>query len=175
MLENQNALQMFEQGSNRMLSAAPRFTATLLDAPPAAGVTPVAGAIAMHPSGRFLYAVNRVSGQPVHDGARVSAGGSNSVAVFAIDDATGKPTRIAIVPTLGSSVRPFKLDTRGRLLAVGNQSAVAVRDSAGVRPISPDIALFRIGNDGRQVFARTYDVQTGPQKNLLWVGFVALP
>jgi 6-phosphogluconolactonase (cycloisomerase 2 family) len=174
-LEQQNALQMFELRADHLLSETPRFTASLLDGPPSAGVTQAAGAIAMHPSGKFLYAINRASGQVVHDGARVSAGGSNSVAVFAIDDATGMPTRIANVPTLGSSVRTFGLDSRGRLLAVGNQSPLTVRDGTGVRTIPASIALFRIGDDGRPAFARKYDVETGPQKNLLWVGFVSLP
>ncbi|MEO5815797.1 MAG: hypothetical protein ABIT20_11005 [Gemmatimonadaceae bacterium] len=100
-------------------------------------MTQTAGAIVMHPSGKFLYAINRASGQVVHDGVRVSAGSSNSVAVFAID--------------------------------------VTVRDGSGVRTLPASIALFRIGDDGRPVFARSYDVETGPQKNLLWVGFVALP
>jgi 6-phosphogluconolactonase (cycloisomerase 2 family) len=174
-LENQNALMMFEQGGDRMLPDMPRFTESLLDGPPAAGVTYAAGAIAMHPSGKFLYAVNRASGQVVHDGQRVSAGGSNSVAVFAIDQATGKPSRIAIVPTLGSSVRTFGLDSRGRLLAVGNQSALTVREGDSVRTLPASIALFRIGDDGLPIFARKYDVDTGAQKNLLWVGFVTLP
>ena len=174
-LEQQNELQMFEQGGDRLLSDTPRFTASLLDALPVSGVTQSAGAIAMHPSGKFVYAVNRASGQVVHDDVRVSAGGSNSVAVFAIDDATGKPTRIATVPTLGSSVRTFGLDSRGRLLVVGNQSTLTVHDGAGVRTLPASIALFRIGDDGRPVFARKYDVETGPQRNLLWVGFVAMP
>jgi hypothetical protein len=174
-LEQQNALQMYEQRAGGLLSDLPRFTESLLDAPPAAGVTQSAGVIAMHPSGKFVYAVNRASGQVVHDGVRVAAGGSNSVAVFAIDDATGKPTRIATVPTLGSSVRTFGLDSRGRLLVVGNQSPLTVRDGDSVRTLPASIALFRIGDDGRPVFARKYDVETGAQKNLLWVGFVSLP
>ncbi|MEO8333981.1 MAG: beta-propeller fold lactonase family protein [bacterium] len=174
-LEQQNALLMFEQRADRLLAETPRFTTSLLDGPPAPGVTQSAGAIAMHPSGRFLYAVNRASGQVLHDGVRVAAGGSNSVAVFAIDEASGKPTRIAIVPTRGSSVRTFGLDSRGRLLVVGNQSPLTVRDGSGVRTLPASIALFRIGDDGLPVFARSYDVETGPQKNLLWVGFVTLP
>ncbi len=174
-LENQNALQMFEQARDRTLSDTPRFTESLLDGPPVAGVTQAAGAIAMHPSGRFVYAVNRASGTRLHDGVRVSAGGSNSVAVFAIDGATGQPTRIATVPTLGSSVRTIGLDARGRLLAVGNQSPLVVLDGDSVRTLPASIALFRIGDDGRPVFAHKFDVETGPQKNLLWVGFVSLP
>ncbi len=174
-LENQNALLMFERDRDHRLSDMPRSTASLLDAPTAAGVTQSAGAIAMHPGGRFLYAVNRASGQLVQDGVRVSAGGSNSVAVFAIDDASGKPTRVANVPTLGSSVRAFGLDAHGRLLVVGNQSALTVRDGAGVRTLPASIVLFRIGDNGLPVFARKYDVETGPQANLLWVGFVSLP
>jgi 6-phosphogluconolactonase len=59
-------------------------------------------------SGRFLYASNR---------------GHNSIAVFAIDHATGKPTMIETVPTGGAIPRNFAIDPSGQHLLVANQES----------------------------------------------------
>jgi 6-phosphogluconolactonase len=60
------------------------------------------------PSGRFLYASNR---------------GHDSIAVFAIDGATGTLTRVQDVPTEGRTPRNFVLDPSGRFLLVGDQDS----------------------------------------------------
>lgn len=174
-LEQQNILQLFALAADGTLASEPRFSASTLDAPVEDGVTQTVGAIAMHPSGRHVYVINRAGGTRPFNGTRVSAGGLNSVAVFSIDGAIGKPSRIANVSTRGSSVRTFGLDAAGRWLAVGNQSAMSVADGDSVRVIPASIALFRIGDDGLPAFVRKHDVETNAQKNLLWVGFVGMP
>lgn len=58
--------------------------------------------------GRFLYASNR---------------GHNSIAVFAIDAASGQLTLVQHVPTQGQTPRNFTLDLTGRLLLVANQNS----------------------------------------------------
>ena len=60
------------------------------------------------PNGLFLYASNR---------------GHNSIAVFAIDSATGTLVPIQDVPTQGQTPRNFALDPSGRLLLVANQNS----------------------------------------------------
>jgi 6-phosphogluconolactonase len=76
---------------------------------PAGTSTPNTGAeIALHPNGRFLYASNR---------------GHDSVAVFAIDAATGLPTLRENVPTQGRTPRSFALDPSGAWLFVANQDS----------------------------------------------------
>ncbi|MEO8623367.1 MAG: beta-propeller fold lactonase family protein [bacterium] len=174
-LEQQNALQMFELAGDGSLASEPRFTASTLDTPVAEGVSQTVGAIVMHPSGRHVYVINRAGGTRAFKGSRVSAGGLNTIAVFAIDDASGKPTRIANTPTRGFSVRTFGLDAAGRWLAVGNQSAMSVAEGDSVRVTPASIALFRIGSDGLPAFERKFDVETNAEKNLLWVGFVPMP
>lgn len=60
------------------------------------------------PNGRFLYASNR---------------GHNSIAVFAIDAASGTLTPVQDVDTQGQTPRNFALDPAGRLLLVANQNS----------------------------------------------------
>jgi 6-phosphogluconolactonase len=61
--------------------------------------------IVVHPSGRFLYSSNR---------------GHNSIAVFAIDQESGVPRLMELVPTQGDTPRNFNVDPSGQLLVVAN-------------------------------------------------------
>jgi 6-phosphogluconolactonase len=61
-----------------------------------------------HPNGKFLYASNR---------------GHDSVAVFAIDNKTGRLRQAGDFPTQGKSPRNFELDPGGRLLFAANQKS----------------------------------------------------
>jgi len=70
-----------------------------------------AAEIAVHPSGRFLYASNR---------------GHNSIAVFAIDDATGRLTLVDHQSTLGKTPRMFAIDPTGEFLLAANQDSNTV-------------------------------------------------
>ena len=64
--------------------------------------------IAVHPTGRFLYASNR---------------GHHSIAMYAIDAASGKLTFLGVEPMRGKTPRNFALDPTGRfLLAAGQDS-----------------------------------------------------
>jgi 6-phosphogluconolactonase len=65
-----------------------------------------AAEIAIHPNGNFLYASNR---------------GQDSIAVFAIDSATGKLTSKGYVPTGGKEPRHFAIDPTGKYLFAENQ------------------------------------------------------
>ena len=77
-------------------------------------------AIHVHPSGRFVYTANRADSTVEVNGQRVFAGGENSIAVFAIDQATGEPKRIQSVDPLTHHVRTFSIDPSGRLLVCGS-------------------------------------------------------
>jgi 6-phosphogluconolactonase len=67
-----------------------------------------AAEIAIHPSGKFLYTSNR---------------GDDSIAVFAIDRATGKLTFTQRVPSGGKEPRNFAIDPQGTHLLVANQNS----------------------------------------------------
>jgi 6-phosphogluconolactonase len=59
----------------------------------------------VHPSGKYLYGSNR---------------GHDSIAVFAIDSATGGLTPVENVSTRGSRPSSFAIDPSGRFLFVAN-------------------------------------------------------
>jgi 6-phosphogluconolactonase len=67
-----------------------------------------AAEIAVHPSGKFLYASNR---------------GHDSIGVFSVDPAKGTLTRIEFVPTKGKTPRNFAIDPTGSFLLVANQAS----------------------------------------------------
>lgn len=67
--------------------------------------------VRIHPNGRFLYGSNRT-----HD----------SIAVFAIDAATGKLTLVEIVSSGGKNPRNFALSPDGRWLVCGHQETPLV-------------------------------------------------
>lgn len=69
-----------------------------------------------HPGGRFVYGSNR---------------GHDSIAVFTVDGATGRLTRVQVEPTGGQTPRNFGIDPSGRFLLAANQS-------------SDDVFVFRI-------------------------------
>ena len=67
--------------------------------------------IQIGPGGRFLYASNR---------------GNNSIAVFAIDNKSGKLNRLEIVPTQGATPRNFTVDPTGKYLLAANQDSNSI-------------------------------------------------
>lgn len=75
--------------------------------------------VAVHPSGKFLYASNR--------------GDGNSIAAFAIDSAKGTLTPIEYASTQGKTPRSFEIDPTGNFLFAENEK-------------SNNIVVFRIDN-----------------------------
>jgi 6-phosphogluconolactonase len=67
-----------------------------------------AAEIEIHPSGKFLFASNR---------------GDDSIAVFAIDSATGTLTHVENDPIGGKTPRNFAIDPTGSWLLAANQDS----------------------------------------------------
>jgi len=67
--------------------------------------------IVVHPSGRYLYGSNR---------------GHDSIAIFAIDEASGALTARGHAPTQGKDPRSFTLDPTGAFLLAANQNSDSV-------------------------------------------------
>jgi len=63
--------------------------------------------IRLHPNGKFVYASNR---------------GHDSLAIFRIEDATGRMIPVDIASTLGGNPREFDFEPSGKFLFVGNQA-----------------------------------------------------
>ena len=72
--------------------------------------------VVVHPSGKFLYGSNR---------------GHDSIAIFGVDEATGKLKLLGHEPTQGKVPRNFALDPSGKYLLAANQD-------------SNNIVIFRI-------------------------------
>ena len=72
--------------------------------------------IAVHPSGKFLYASNR---------------GDDTIVIYAIDGNKGTLTQVGRVPTGGKEPRSFEIDPTGKFLLAENQK-------------SDDVVVFRI-------------------------------
>jgi 6-phosphogluconolactonase len=68
-------------------------------------------ALRIHPNGRFLYASERES---------------NSIAVFKIDENTGKIGLLKVVSTRGKTPRDFNVDPEGKWLLVANQDTNSI-------------------------------------------------
>jgi 6-phosphogluconolactonase len=172
-LESQNKLDVFTRMNDDTLSGEPLFSKNTLAGP--GGVSPgqAASTVHLHPNGQFVYVANRASGTRDFDGTPVFAGGANDIAVFRINQDTGEPSLIQNIDTRGMTPRTFAIDTSGRILVVGNQTAMAVREGDTVKPVPANLAVFRIRADGKLDFVRRYDVAVG-QKPLWWMGLVAI-
>jgi len=91
-----------------------------------------AAEIAIHPTGKFLYASNR---------------GHNSIAVFTIDDATGRLTLVGHQSTLGKTPRMFAIDPSGNFLLAANQDSNTVvpfridQETGHLTPTGPPIEV----------------------------------
>jgi 6-phosphogluconolactonase len=80
--------------------------------------------IRVHPSGRYVYASNR---------------GHDSIAVFAVDTASGTLTPKGQTPTGGSTPRNFNVDPSGAYLLAANQAS----DSIVTFSIDPGAGTLR--------------------------------
>lgn len=101
--ELSNEIIAYEWDSARGALTELQIVATL---PPAFDGTNTAAEIAVHGSGQFLYASNR---------------GHDSIAVFALDTASGRLTLRQHVGSKGATPRHFALDPTQRWLIVSNQ------------------------------------------------------
>jgi len=96
--------------------------------------------LALHPSGRFVYAVNEVDdfqGSPV-----------GAASAFAVDPATGRLTLLNQVSAKGTWPCHLTLDRQGRHLLVANYG-------------SGNVAALKIGSDGRLGEASAFVQHTG--------------
>jgi 6-phosphogluconolactonase len=171
-LERQNKLDMFEI-TGKAVSAAPVFRKETLAEPNNIRGRQAAGTVHVHPSGRFVYAVNRASSATEVEGKPVFVGGENTLAVYEIDTTTGEPTPIQHVDTHGIHCRTFHIDPSGRLLVAAHIMALPVREGSSIRVVPASLAVFRINDDGKLDFIRKYDVDVG-DKTMFWMGMVRL-
>ena len=173
-IESQNEMHMHRlNAAGDQVEATPAFTAGTLAAVRDPKLRQTTSAIHVHPGGRFVYSANRADSTVEHDGKRVFAGGENSIAVFAIDQATGEPRRIQSVDPRTHHVRTFGIDPSGRLLVAASIREMWTHYGNEARLTPAGMSVFRIGADGKLELARKYDVEL-KGKLQWWVGILAL-
>jgi 6-phosphogluconolactonase (cycloisomerase 2 family) len=173
-IERQNQIYVYRLAADGGLSKDPLFVKTCLAEPNNARRAQAAGAIHVHPNGRFVYVTNRNSAVDEVDGKKVFAGGENNVAVFSIDEQSGEPTLVQNIDARTNHLRTFSIDPTGRMLVAASILPMTVRQGMGVGTLPAAMVVYRIGSDGKLEFVRKYDVDTagGPQ---WWTGIVSLP
>ena len=182
-LQLQNRLQVFRREGKRILPE-PLFERDLLADP----VNPPCvyqrgGEVHVHPNGKFVYCVNRADVPADYQGRKVLIGADNSFVVFALDEATGEPTLIQRIDTMGIEPRTFSLHSGGRMLVAANGETHLVKAGDEIREVAANLAVFEVRSDGTLRFIRKYDMPV-PLTNyspasgnfgsdeLYWAGFV---
>src|SRR6185312_2975036 len=119
-LERQSRLAVFPLNGGR-LAPEPAFSIDTLAEPGTVRPKQLAGAVHVHPNGRFVYAATRSDAMTEFQGKPVAhAEGENNLAVFRVAAASGEPTLIQHIATHGFHARTFALDAAGRMLGAAN-------------------------------------------------------
>ena len=100
-------------------------------------------------------------------------GGENSIVVYAIDQKDGTLKPIQHIETQKIHPRTFHIHPSARLMVAEHNLPVNVRDGDAVKTVAAGLTVFRMGEDGKLTFARTYDVDVG-DKTMFWMGMVPL-
>ena len=171
-IETQNKMVMYRMEPGR-IEPGIAFRSDTLAEPGNIRARQAAGAVHVHPNGRFVYGANRAEATVEYQGKKVFKGGENSIVVYAIDQETGEPTPIQHIETQKIHPRTFHIHPSGRLMVAQHNLPVNVRDGDAVRTVAAGLSVFRIDDDGKLAFARTYDVDVG-DKLMFWMGMVPL-
>jgi 6-phosphogluconolactonase (cycloisomerase 2 family) len=172
-VERQNKLYAYKLQSDGVLGREPLFVKDTLADPVNIKPGQGAGAIHVHPNGRFVSVTNRNQDEMDFQGRKVFNNGENNVAVFAIDEKTGEPSLIQTAEGHGVQLRTFGIDPTGRLLVAASIKPLLVREGNAVKTLTAGITVYRINADGTLAFVRKYDVDTGKGQQF-WSGMVAL-
>jgi 6-phosphogluconolactonase (cycloisomerase 2 family) len=171
-IETQNKMYMFRMEDDRIRPEI-AYRAETLAEPNNIRARQAAGAVHVHPNGRFVYGANRADATTEFHGKQVFKGGENSIVVYAVDQSTGEPIPVQHIETRKIHPRTFHIDPSGRLLVAQHNLPVNVRDGDAIRTVPAGLSLFRIGDDGELTFVREYDVDVG-DKTMFWMGMVGL-
>jgi 6-phosphogluconolactonase len=172
-IERQSELYVYKLDDANGLAHDPLFVKSSL-VNPNPPVRQAAGAIHVHPNGKFVYQANRASDVIDLEGKKVyPGGGENSIAVYAIDQQSGEPTRIQNAEGHAVEIRTFGIEPTGRMLVAASIRPLAVREGEKIGLVPARLVTFRIGDDGKLSFARQYDIDTGNLQQF-WTGMIAL-
>lgn len=173
-LSQQNEIGVYERQPRGTLGSRLLFEKSSLVDPAHIATGQLSGALHVHPNGKFVYLANRATNATTVDGRSVLSGGENSIAVFAINQATGEPTLIQTVDTRGIGPVEFTLDTSGSVLVVGNMMPMWVSDGRSLKANWPCLVTFRVRQNGTLEFVGKYDVESD-KRTLFWMGMSPPP
>jgi 6-phosphogluconolactonase (cycloisomerase 2 family) len=166
-IERQNELHIYALDGDR-LSAEPVFKLSTWPAPVRSPHDQLAGTLHFHPNGKILYLMNRNDTAVYGDGKQASDYEGNNIAVYAFDEASGRPELLQNVCTDSVHVRTFSLDRSGTLLVAASILPALARRGNGVAvQIPARLSFFRVAEDGRLTLARTEDMGHG-RAALFW-------
>ena len=170
-LERQSTLQVFALDTEENIGPAPLSSVCYLEQPQARHPRQLGGTVHVHPSGRFVYAVNRADHTQARSGRDVFTGGENSLVVFSVDQESGRLEIVQRVPLPTFHVRTFSIHPGGSLLVAAGIQSMWVAEEGGLQEVPAALCLYRVGTDGRLTLAGKRDVDTseGPQ---WWSGFL---
>jgi 6-phosphogluconolactonase len=171
-IERQNKLYVYKRDAATGLVRTPMFVKETL-ANPKPKVRQAAGAIHVHPSGKFVYLTNRASDLVDANGSKAFTEGENNIAVFAIDQTSAEPTLIQNADGHAIELRTFGIEPGGRMLVAASIKPVPVRDANGIKTVPAKLCVFHIGSDGKLELKRQYGVDTGAHQQF-WSGMVTL-
>ena len=171
-IETQNKMDLHRLEKGRVVAQFVERVDTLAE-PNNIRARQAAGTVHVHPNGRFVYGANRAQGTVEFKGQQVFKGGENSIVAYAIDQKSGALTPIQHIETQKIHPRTFHIHPSGRLLVAQHNLPVKLRDGEAVKTVAAGLSVFRIGDDGKLTFARSYDVDVG-DKLMFWMGMVAL-
>lgn len=173
-LETQNKLLVFERVGDQICPQ-PLFERDTLPHDAQFSQRQQAGTLHVHPSGKFVYCVNRGTTATLIDGRKVLTDAINTFAVFAIDQITAQPTLIQHIDTAGIDARTFSIDPSGTMLVAGNSSNAEsrwVQCGDEQCEVAPNLAIFEIRPDGTLRFVRKYECPSDSRENLFWMGIL---
>lgn len=165
-VERHNELHIYAVVQDRF-AAAPSFRVSTLNVPQTDSYDQLCGAVHFHPSGRFLYVVNRHDTAVYGDGSVPSPLEGNNIAVFAFDSATGRPELLQHVPTESVHVRTFSFDASGGLLVAASILPALAQRGDVVERVPARLTFFRCATDGRLSLARVQDMDN-VRVNMFW-------
>jgi 6-phosphogluconolactonase len=171
-IETQNKMYMYRMEGGKINPEIAYRVETLAE-PNNIRARQAAGTVHVHPNGRFLYGANRAEATTEFQGKQVFKGGENSIVVYAVDQSTGEPKPIQHIETQKLHPRTFHIDPSGRVLVAEHNAPVNVKDGDAVKTVPAGLSVFRVGDDGKLTFVRTYDVDVGG-KTMFWMGMVPL-
>ncbi|MGC5809877.1 lactonase family protein [Ralstonia pseudosolanacearum] len=129
------------------------------------------GTVRVHPSGRWLFVVNRADAIQCVGGIRKLECGVNEIVVYEIEATGGNLVEVQRLDAGGIEPRTLSVSDNGRYLVVGNQIS-AHRTQAGALTDSPaSLLVFEIQPDG--MLEPCWSMQF-PDQALIWSGIIAM-